>query len=150
MSSMEFRPLAMAMLLLGLWAAACNSNHNGYDDESNARELSELETLMGAKFPADAKIIYFDTEDRDNPVVYRYIICSQRSPEFSGSSARKMLADSSVAVLKKIPGIRKLGKLTDKFTYTYEGNYKGGEWRAFQTIFETGSYLDVEHFSFKQ
>lgn len=132
------------LIIFCVWITACNSDSVNYDNN----ELQELEKVLGVKFPADAKIVYSAKNDRNNEIYYNHIVHTQKPVVFPGLSAREIPADSSVEVLKRSGSIRNLGKLRDKYTLAYEGSYKSGEWRAYQTNFDTGSYLDIKQFYF--
>ena len=133
-----------ALIIFCIWITACNSDFANYDNN----ELQELEKVLGVKFPADAKIVYSAKNDRNNEIYYNHIVHTQQPVLFPGLTAREIPADSSIEVLKKASSIRKLGKLKYKYPFAYEGSYKSGEWRAYQTNFYSGSYLDVKQFYF--
>jgi hypothetical protein len=126
--------------------AACNSDPANSGDEK--KKLSEMAEFLGVEFPADAKIIHAGKNDRNNELVYYHIIYTPMPLKFSKPPVAKITAEDSIKNLKKFAGTRKLGKLTDKWKYCYEGNVRKGEWRALQTNFDTGSYLEVEQFYF--
>jgi hypothetical protein len=132
------------LIIFCVWIAACNSDSANFDNN----DLQKLEKVLGVKFPADARIVYSAKNDRNNETHYNHIVHTQQPVVFPGLTALKMPADSPVEVLKNAVSVRKLGKLKDKYTYTYEGTYKSGEWQAYQTNFYTGSYLDIKQFYF--
>jgi hypothetical protein len=134
----------IALIIFCTLITACNSD----SANSDSNELQKLEKVLGVKFPADAKIVYSAKNDRNNEIYYNHIVHTQQPVVFPGLAALKMPADSPVEVLKNAVSVRKLGKLKEKYTYTYEGTYKNGEWQAYQTNFDTGSYLDVKQFYF--
>ncbi|MGD9009616.1 MAG: hypothetical protein PVG41_16950 [Desulfobacteraceae bacterium] len=135
---------ATALIIFCVWITACNSDSASYDN----KELQELEKVLGVRFPADAKIVFSAKNDRNNEIYYNHIVHTRQPVMFPGLTALKMPADSPVEVLKNAVSVRKLIKLKDKYTYTYEGTYKSGEWQAYQTNFDSGSYLDVKQIYF--
>jgi hypothetical protein len=138
------RMLVTILIVCCTWLTACKSESADYDNN----ELQKLEKVLGVKFPADAKVVYSVKNDRNNETYYNHIVRTQNPVVFPGLTALEMPAESSVEVLKNALSSRQLGKLKDKYTYTYEGSFKSGEWRAYQTNFESGSYLDVKQFYF--
>lgn len=144
MGQMRQRISVTVLIIFCVCITACNSNSDNFDNN----ELKELEKVLGVKFPTDAKIVYLVKNDRNNEIYYNYIVHTQQPVVFPGLTALKMPTDSPVEVLKNAVSVRKLGKLKEKYTYTYEGTYKRGEWQAYQTNFDTGSYLDVKQFYF--
>jgi hypothetical protein len=144
MRQVQLRISVTTLIIFCVWITACNSDSANYDN----KELQELERVLGVKFPADAKIVYSDRSDRNNEICYNHIVHTHQPVDFPSLTAREIPAGSSVEVLKQVISVRKLGKLKGKYTLTYEGSYKSGDWKAFQTNFYTGSYLDVKQFYF--
>ena len=125
---------------------ACSSDPANSGDEN--KQLFEIEKFLEVEFPSDAKIVHAGKNDRNNELAYYHIIYTTTPIKFNKPPVAKILAKDSIKNLEKFAGTRKLGKLTDKWKYCYEGNVKNGEWRALQTNFDTGSYLEIEQFFF--
>jgi hypothetical protein len=135
-----------ASIIFCVWLTACDSD--GVNSADNAKQLAEIAQFMGVEFPADAKIVHVEKNDRNNEVVYYHIIYTRMPVKFKEPPVAKITAADSTKHLKKVVGRRTIGKLADQWKYCYEGNVKDGAWSAYQTIFETGSYLEVEQFYF--
>jgi hypothetical protein len=141
----KFRINLFVAVIIVLGAAfACNTNSTGYDNEEGMRQLSELEKMMGVKFPSGSKIVYAESNGRNNESYHCHIIYSPSPVKFNRPPLSKTSAEGNWETLKKVYGMRDLGKLKDKWTPRYEGPVGGGVWRARQTNFENGSYLRIK------
>lgn len=125
---------------------ACSSDPVNSGDEK--KQLFEIEKFLEVEFPSDAKIIHAEKNNRGNELAYYHIIYTTTPIKFNKPPVAKIIAEDSIKNLKKLADSAKTGKLTDKWIYCYEGKVKDGEWSAYQTNFEKGSYLEIEQFFF--
>lgn len=134
----------IAVILVLSVALACNTNSTGFDGEEGMRQLSELEKMMDVQFPFGSKIVYAESNGRNNESYISHIVYSPTPVGFNRrQTPPKTPVEDSFEILK-IYIKKNFGKLKDKWTYHYEGTVGNGEWSASQTNFETGSYLDVQ------
>ncbi len=135
--------LFLAIILVCGALHACSNSSDQYDNEEGRRQLFELEKMMGAKFPPGSKIVYAESNGRNNEAYSYHIIYSPSPTEFDRPPDVKVSSETSIEILKGASFTKDLGKLKNKQTYCYEGSAEKGSWRACQTHFETGSYVRV-------
>lgn len=118
------------------------------ESKSNDTQLAEIEKLIGIKFPADAKIIIKNKSNRykgDQPVSVFYIIHSSTPVKFNMPEEMKGSPELFIKTIKTYTKKKDLGKLKDKWKYTYLGSSKKiAWWRASQAYFESGNYLTLQ------
>jgi hypothetical protein len=146
MEQVRFNKFVVALIIFFVWLTACDSDR--LESVDNEKQLSEIAEFLKVEFPADAEIIHAEKNDRSNELAYRHIIYTQTPVEFNKPPVYRTPAEDTIKYLRKVDKDRKPGKLTDTWKYCYEGKVKDGEWSAYQTSFENGSYLDVKQFYF--
>lgn len=136
--------LFIAVILVCSALFACNTNSDKYDNKEGRRQLSELEKIIGAKFPSGSKIVYATRDERGNEAASEHIIYSPSPAEFNRPPDVKISSETFLEILKKASVTKDLEKLKNKQTYSFEGSVGRGQWRVYQRNFETGSYLVVD------
>lgn len=136
--------LFMAVILAISVLSACSKNPDKYDNEEVRRKLTELEKIMGAKFPPGSKIVYAESNGRNKEAYSFHKIFSPSPAEFNRPPVARISSETSIEILEDVSVTKGLGKLKNKQTYCYEGTVGNGSWSASQTNFETGSYLRVK------
>lgn len=136
--------LFTAVILVCSALLACSTNSDKYDNEEGQRQLSELEKIIGAKFPPGTKIVYTTRDERGNEAASKHIIYSPSPADFNRPPDVKISSETFIEVLKKASVTKDLEKLKHKQTFCYEGTVGKGEWNAYQRNFETGSYLVLD------
>jgi hypothetical protein len=136
--------LFVAVILVCYALLACSQNSDKYDNEEGRRQLSELEQIMGAKFPPGSKIVYATHDERGNEAASEHIIYSPSPADFNRPPNVKISSETFLEILKKASITKDLKKLKNKQTYSYEGSVGKGQWRAYQRNFDAGSYLVVD------
>ena len=126
--------------------AACSSDPANSKDEK--KQLFEIAKFLKVKFPPDAKIVHTEKNHRGNELAYYHIIYTPMPIKFNTPPVAKITDEDSINNLKRLTGSSNPGKLDDKWIYCYEGKVEDGEWSAYQTNFENGSYLEIEQFYF--
>lgn len=135
----RFNIVTCLIVIICIGFIACNTNP--IDSKDDSSKLAEIAELMNVDFPAEARIIFSEKNDRNNEVAYFYTIYTPTPVKFNRPPGAKIPPESSIAGLTMHVKRKKLGKLKDSQTYCYRGAKKNGQWRAYQTNFETGSYL---------
>jgi len=135
--------LFVAVIMVCGALLACSQNSDKYDNEEGRRKLAELEKIIGAKFPPGSKIVYATSDERNNEAASQHIIYSPTPAEFNRPPNGRLSSETFIEILESSV-TKDMGKPKDKWTYPYEGTVGKGDWRAFQTNFESGSYLQVD------
>ena len=137
--------IIISLIISMILPIGCKQNSSDFDIKTNAHLISELEKLLDAKFPEGSRIENIVCNDRNHESACRYIIYSPSPIRFNMEPATKHAAKIDLEIIeKKVSLPESLGKLIDQWSYSYEGDIGSGEWRAYQTDFENGSYLIVQ------
>ncbi len=146
MAQMRLKISIFAILMFSAGFIACNTD--SVESRDDKVKLSEIGKLLGVEFPASARIVFSEKNDRTKEVACRYVIYTSKPVKFNIPVGFKRPADDTIEILKKVIKPGKLEKPIDRWTYSYEGEVKNGSWKVYQTHFETGSYLYIQQFLF--
>lgn len=135
--------LAVAMFVF--WMTGCTAST---DPQNSGPDLTEVESMLKVTFPADAKIIYSEKADRSNQAAHFITIHTAAPVRFEASEGLKLSPDTAIKKLSTLVKAKSLGELKNKWTYNYEGHLENGSWKAYQTTFDSGSYLEVQLYFF--
>jgi len=120
--------LIVALILISSALFACNTNSDKYDNEEGRRQLSELEKIMGVKFPPGSKIVYATSNERGNEAASKHIIYSPSPAEFNRPPRSTNTSDENFTeILKRASVTKDIEKLKNKQIYLYEGKVGKGD-----------------------
>jgi hypothetical protein len=142
----RFKIVVCLIVMFSIGFTACNTN--SIDSKDNTTQLAEIAELIDVDFPAEARIVFLEKNDRNNEVAYYYVIYTPTPVKFNRPLYGKIPPEASIRSLTMHVKRKTLGKLKDTQTYCYQGGMKNGQWGAYQTNFETGSYLRVTQILF--